>query len=157
MQRAFIHVRGFREVANGPVLFFFLLCGPSHHISSCLFHNPHLLHLCFSTIFLALLPQQAQPASQQWAKRCPTQQCSSVCDPHPCLPGRPWLPNDDDPPATVALSQFATGTCLHHTVTGRGHNLCVCVCVFIIFLFVFLLEVFFVLYCRVYILQYKAH
>lgn len=135
MQRAFIHVRGFRELANGPVLFFFLLCGPSHHISSCLFHNPHLLHLCFSTIFLALLPQQTQPASQQWAKRYPTQQCSSACDPHPRLPGRPWLPNDDDPPATVALSQFATGTCLHHTVTGRGHNLCVWFVFFVFFCF----------------------
>lgn len=78
--------------------------------------------LCSPASSLALLHQQGQPASQQRSTGCPSQQRPSARDAYPRLPGRPWLPNDDDPRATIALPEFTTGTCLLHTRTGRRHR-----------------------------------
>lgn len=138
------YVRGFRKVTNYFICLSFISLFPSNS-SSHIFPWPLF---CLSTFILspqspfiptflflfltlhvspssstcspALLHQQAQPASQQWASGCPSQQRPSACDAHPRLPGRPWLPNDDDPWATVALPQLTTGSCLLHTGTGRG-------------------------------------
>lgn len=92
--------------------------------------SPFILHIsppsdtwvCSPASFLALLHQQAQPASQQWATGCPSQQRPATCDAYTRLPGRSWLPNDDDPGATIALPKLTTGTCVLHTRTGRGHR-----------------------------------
>lgn len=116
--------------------FTFVLC-PLNHCSSSPFFDlspPVLLVfltlrtsptlLCSPASSLALLHQQGQPASQQRASGCPPQQRPTACDTHPRLPAGPWLSNDDDPWATVALPQLTTRTCLFHTAgTGRGHRL----------------------------------
>lgn len=122
------HVRGLRVVTNNSFICCLLFYPSFHPIpSSC----PPPQHLSLFPILsittfansTALLHQQAQPASQQWAAGHPSKQWPEACDTHPRLPGRPWLPNDDDPRATVALPQLTTGTCLLHTRTGRVQRL----------------------------------
>lgn len=99
-------------------------------VTNCPVHLPHpspcsflILRLCLPPVSVsALLRQQGQLASQQWAAGCPSYQRPSACDARSCLPGRPWLPDDDDTRAAASLPKLSTGTCLLHTGTGRAHR-----------------------------------
>lgn len=73
--------------------------------------------VCFPPSRPVLLQQQNQPASKQCSAGRPSQQRPPACGARARLSGR--VSNDDDPGATVALPQLATGTCLLYTWTGR--------------------------------------
>lgn len=72
----------------------------------------------FFVVAPALLHQQGQPAAQQRASGCPSQQRPPARDAHPRLPAGPRLSDDDDPRATVALPKLAAGPRLLHPGTG---------------------------------------
>lgn len=89
-------------------------------VLSCLFFlyslavSYHLLHVSSP----ALLHQQGQFASQRRPAGRPSKQRPSARDTRSRLPGRPWLPDDDDPRAAAALPQLPTRNCLLHPGTG---------------------------------------
>lgn len=103
-----------------------LLSPSSSHIASfsviLLVVFPALIFASSPLLPAAVLCQQGEPASGRRAPRRPAQQRPPPRDAHPRLPGGPWLPDDDDPRATVVLPELAAGSRLLHTGTGRARR-----------------------------------